>query len=47
MVGLEQRDMECRVNSILLRELEFIRDRIDLTDDGEGTNESGTQLFAG
>ncbi len=47
VVGLEQRDMECRVNSILWRELEFIRDLIDLTDDGEGTNESGTQLFAG
>ncbi len=29
VVGLEQRDMECGVNSVLWRELEFIRDRID------------------
>ncbi len=34
--------MECRVNSILWRELEFVGDRVYLFQDGEGTNKSGT-----
>lgn len=47
VIGFEQEDMECGVNTVLWRELEFICKRVDLTDDGEGTNESGTQLSAG
>jgi len=39
--------MECGINPVLWRELELIRDRIDLLGDGERANELGNQLLAG
>lgn len=33
--------MECGVNFVLRRELEFVFELVYLTDDGEGTNEDG------
>lgn len=35
------------MNSVVRRKFELIRDRVDLFDDGEGANISGTELFAG
>ncbi len=38
--------MECGVNLVLRRQLESVGDRIDLFQDGEGANKSGTEFPA-
>ncbi len=47
MVRFEKWYMEGRVNLVLWGKLKLICDWIDLSDDGEGAKESGTELLAG